>query len=198
MLSGPMSGYSPNIADFDNDGWKDIFVSRGDVASPNMSVRFQVEQTNTVFQGSPDGHWRALTAEAGFDEQPRARHRGAAIGDFNHDGKLDIVATALSRPSELWINNSAVHAHWLELALQGTRSNRDGIGARIKLKAAGMTQFWDVSTASGYASSSAGPVHFGLGQTKAADEIEVHWPSGTEQILKNVPADQILSVKEPR
>jgi hypothetical protein len=96
VLSTPMSGYSTNIADFDNDGWKDIFVSRGDVASPNMSVRLQVDQPNTIFRNLVNGKWAALTAEAGFSAQPPHRHRGAALGDFNHDGKLDIVVTALS------------------------------------------------------------------------------------------------------
>ena len=90
LLSNPMSGYSVNIADFDNDGWKDIFVSRGDVASPNMADRIHVDQPNTVFRNL-NGTWAALTEEAGFGAQPPRRHRGAAVADFNGDGKLDIV-----------------------------------------------------------------------------------------------------------
>jgi len=197
VLSDPMSGYSVNIADFDNDGWKDIFVSRGDVASPNMAGRVHVEQPNTVFRNL-NGKWAAFTEDAGFGAQPPRRHRGAAVADFNGDGKLDIVVTALSAPAEIWMNDSPGANHWLDVALQGTKSNRDGIGARIKLAAAGKVQFNHMTTASGYASSSAVPVHFGLGDAHTADEIEIRWPSGTVQTLKNVTANQVLLVKEPR
>ena len=197
LLSNPMSGYSVNIADFDNDGWKDIFVSRGDVASPNMADRIHVDQLNTVFRNL-NGTWAALTEEAGFDAQPPRRHRGAAVADLNGDGKLDIVVSALSAPAEIWINESPGGNHWLELSLQGTKSNRDGIGARIKLTSRGKVQFNHMTTASGYASSSAGPVHFGLGDARVADEIEIRWPSGIVQTLKNVAVHQVLQVKEPR
>lgn len=195
-LTNPMSGYSVNIADFDNDGRKDIFISRGDVASPNMASRILVDQNNTIFRNQTNGRWAALTAEAGFSEQPARRHRGAAVGDFNHDGKLDLVVTAISSPAEIWMNDSPGSNHWLEISLQGTKSNRNGIGAQIKVSAGGDIQYDHMTTASGYASSSAGPVHFGLGVAKAADEVEIRWPSGTIQILKNVTVDQVLVVKE--
>ena len=197
-LSSPMSGYSVNIADFDNDGRKDIFVARGDVQSPDMAALVQIDQPNTVFRNLPDGHYSALTAEAGFDALPPRRHRGAAVGDFNRDGKLDIVVTALSAPAEIWMNDSPNQNHWLELALRGTKSNRDGIGARIKIVAGGQSQYVYKSNASGYASSSAGPVHFGLGTAKMVDEVEIRWPSGTVQLLKDIPTDQILPVTEPK
>jgi len=197
-LCNAMSGYSPNIADFDNDGWKDLFVSRGDVQSPAMADRAQIDQPNTVFRNLGNGRWSALTEEAGFTAQPPRRHRGSAVGDFNHDGKLDLVVTALSAPAEIWMNDSPEHNRWLELKLEGTKSNRDGIGARIRISAAGRQQFNYMSTATGYASSSAGPVHFGLGPAKMVDEVEIRWPSGITQVLKNVPADQILHVKEAR
>jgi hypothetical protein len=197
-LSSPMSGHSPNIADFDNDGWKDIFVSRGDVQSPDMASISLIEQPNTVFRNVPGGRWSALTEEAGFGALPPRRHRGAAIGDFNRDGKLDLVVTALSAPAEIWMNDSPNDNHWLELALQGAKSNRDGIGARIRIVAGGKSQFSYVSFASGYASSSAGPVHFGLGAAKVVDEVEIRWPSGTVQVMKNVEANRILHVIEPK
>jgi hypothetical protein len=196
LLSNPMSGYSVNIADFDNDGWKDIFVSRGDVQSLAMAERRTIDQPNTVFRNIPRGKWSALTEEAGFAAQPPRRHRGSAFGDFNHDGKLDVVVTALSAPAEIWMNDSPNVNHWLELALQGTKSNRDGIGAEIRITAGGQTQFNHVTTASGYASSSAGPVHFGLGSVAAVDEIEIRWPSGKKQILRQAPVDRILKVRE--
>jgi len=197
-LCHSMAGYSPLIADFDNDGWKDIFVSRGDVQSPAMAGRSVIDQPNTVFRNLQGKKWSALTEEAGFTAQPPRRHRGAAFGDLNHDGKLDLVVTALSAPAEIWMNDSPGAGHWLELSLHGTKSNRNGIGAKIRIVAAGQAQFNHVTTASGYASSSAGPVHFGLGEAKVVDEIEIRWPSGVRQTLKNVPADQVLQVTEPR
>jgi len=196
-LTNPMAGYSPHIADFDNDGWKDIFVSRGHVQSPAMTETSMIDEPNTVFRNNPAGKWTALTAEAGFSAQPPRRHRGSACGDFNHDGKLDLVVTALSAPAEIWMNDSPNENHWLEIALEGTKSNRDGIGARVRV-VAGVTQFNEMTSATGYASSSAGPVHFGLGSSKRADELEIRWPSGVVQVLKDVQVDRILHVKEPK
>jgi hypothetical protein len=162
-----------------------------------MARSTSVDQPNTVFRNL-QGKWAALTEEAGFGAQPPRRHRGSAVGDFNGDGKLDLVVSALSAPAEIWMNDSPGTNHWIEFALQGTKSNRDGIGARIKVTAAGKSQFNHMTTASGYASSSAGPLHFGLGDARIADEVEIRWPSGTVQTLKNVAADHVLQVKEPR
>jgi hypothetical protein len=196
-LSLPMAGYSPTIADFDNDGWKDMFVTRGHVQSLGYASRVQVAQPNTVFRNQGGTRFQALTAEAGLTAQAPSRHRGSAIGDLNGDGRLDVVVSALSAPAEIWMNDSPGGNHWLEFALEGTKSNRDGIGARIKVVAGGTTQYSHVSFAAGYASSSAGPTHFGLGANKSADRVEIRWPSGITQELKNVPADQIVKVKEP-
>jgi enediyne biosynthesis protein E4 len=200
-LSVPMAGYSPTIADFDNDGWKDIFVTRGHVQSLGYASRVQVEQPNTVFRnipGNPGGvKFEALTAEAGLTAQPPSRHRGSAVGDLNGDGRLDVVVTAISAPAEVWLNDSPGGRHWLAFELQGTKSNRDGIGARIKVTAGGAVQYNHVSFAAGYASSSAGPTHFGLGSSKSADLVEIHWPSGITQELRNVSADRVVKIKEP-
>jgi hypothetical protein len=157
----------------------------------------KIDQYNVVFRNLAGVHWSALTQSAGFTAQPPRRHRGAAIADFNGDGKLDIVVTALGAPAELWINDGSDDNHWLALDLQGTKSNRDAIGARIRVLAGGRAQFNHVSTASGYASSSAGPIHFGLGNAAKADEIEIRWPSGRLQKLQNFQGDRIVHITEP-
>jgi len=193
----PMAGYSPNIADFDNDGWKDIFVSRGHVQSLLYATRTTIEQPNTVFRNLGGMKFSALTAEAGFTSRPPARHRGSAVGDLNGDGRIDVVVSAINAPAEIWINQSSGGSHWLELKLQGTKSNRDGIGARVKVVMKNSTLYDHMSTASGYASSSDSPVHFGLATNLSADLVEIRWPSGIVQQLRNVAGDRIVLVREP-
>ena len=192
-----MSGYSPNIADFDNDGWKDIFVSRGHVQSL-ASTNLVIEQPNTVFRNLGGMKFAALTAEAGFTARPPSRHHGSAVADLNEDGKLDVVVNVLNTPAEIWMNQSPGTNHWIEFKLQGTKSNRDGIGTRIKVVTKSGAQYNHMTTSSGYASSSLGPVHFGLGADSSVDLVEIHWPSGMVQTLKDVPGDQAVNLKEPR
>jgi len=195
-LSRAMAGYGPGLYDFDNDGWKDLFVTRGHVeakAKPGTDI----EQYNTVFRNpGASGQWQALTAEAGLNASPPARHRGCAFADFDGDGRIDVVVTALGANAELWMNRSEGSGHWLDIALEGTKSNRDGIGARIKVVTSAGAQYNHMTTSVGYASSSYGPVHFGLGKDAKAKLVEIHWPSGIVQMLQNVAGDRVLSVKE--
>jgi hypothetical protein len=190
-----MAGYSPGLFDFDNDGWKDIFVSRGHVQSLNLKSRMAVEQPNSIFRNLRNGQF-AVAADDGLAAGPARRHRGSAWGDFNHDGRIDVVVTALNAPAELWLNRGGEGAHWIELRLRGVRSNRDGVGAVVKLTTKAGVQYNHATTAVGYASSSAGPMHFGLGAETTAN-LEIRWPSGVVQRLAGVAADRVLEVKEP-
>ena len=195
-LTLAMSGYSPAFYDFDNDGWKDLFVTRGNVERvPQPGA--PVDEHNTVFRNlGASGKWEALTEEAGLDASPPARHRGCAFSDFDGDGRIDVVATALGKEAELWMNRSEGAGHWLDIALEGTRSNRDGIGAVIKVVTKAGAQYNHMTTSVGYASSSHGPVHFGLGGEDRAEQVEIRWPSGIVQTLRNVAGDRLLNVRE--
>ena len=192
-----MAGYGAGFYDLDNDGWKDLFVTRGHVESMPLPGT-EINQDNTVFRNpGKAGKWIALTSEAGLTAAPASRHRGCAFGDLDGDGRIDVVTTALSADAEIWMNRSSKSAHWLDIALRGTKSNRDGIGARIKVVSQSGTQYNHMTTSVGYASSSDGPVHFGLGADSLATSIEIRWPSGKVQTLQNVAADRILKVTEP-
>jgi hypothetical protein len=195
-LTRPMAGFGAGFYDFDNDGWKDLFVARGHVDAIPIASE-QIDQPNTVFRNIDSGRrWTALTAEAGFGAVEPARHRGCAFGDLDGDGRVDIVVTALGGDAEIWMNRSQGARHWLDIALEGTKSNRDGIGAVVRLVTKAGAQYNHMTTSVGYASSSDGPVHFGLGRESVAQSIEIRWPSGIVQRLENIAADRVISVKE--
>jgi hypothetical protein len=195
-LSLPMSGFGAALYDFDNDGWKDMFTTRGHVVW-HMPPGFSVDEPNTIFRNlGSSGKWEAFTAEAGLTASPLSRHRGCAFGDFDGDGRIDAVTTALGKDAELWMNRSPNHNHWLDIALRGVKSNRDGIGARIKVVTKAGVQYNHQTSSVCYASSSLGPVHFGLGAETMAMSVEIIWPSGIVQTLENLAADQIVKVTE--
>ncbi len=193
-----MAGYGVGLYDFDNDGWKDLFVARGHVSSMKQPG-LEIDQNNTVFRNpGGSGKWQALTEEAGLTARPPAHHRGCAFGDLDGDGKIDVVVTALGADAEIWMNRSEAAGHWLDIALEGTKSNRDGIGAQIKVVTKSGAQYNHMTSSVSYASSSDGPVHFGLGGNTAAESVEIRWPSGIVQTLRNVAADRVLKVKEEK
>jgi hypothetical protein len=198
QMTLPRAGWSNGIYDFNNDGWKDLFVACGQVMDPNGSSRGIVEQTNAVFANLANGRFADLSSTAGHEFATRkAVHRGAAFGDLDNDGRVDIVVTALDASPEIWHNASSTANHWLIIKPDGTTSNRDGIGAVIRVTTASGVQYNHVTTAVGYASASDRRVHFGLGRDTVVRELRIQWPNGTIQTLENIKADQVLEIREP-
>ena len=200
-LVASRSGWSNAFVDFDNDGWKDLFTANSHV---NDAIE-RFEQTayalpNSVFRNLGDGTFGDVSGPAGLSSGPPRAHRGAAFADFDADGRVDVVVTSLQAPAELWANRSADGGHWLAVRLIGSRSNRDGIGAVVTISARSDPRWsrqWNhMTTAVGYASSTLAPVHFGTGAARVLDTVEVRWPSGTVQVLRDVEADQVITVRE--
>jgi hypothetical protein len=193
-----MSGWGAGIDDFDNDGQKDLFSANSHVSeNADIDPQQHYRQPNVVFKNLGNGTFADVSAQAGPDMQIRAAHRGCAFGDLNNDGRTDVVVSAIGGPAELLYNTSTDNNHWLSIQTIGTKSNRDGIGTRIKVTGgSGLVQYNHVTTAGSYASSSDKRVHFGLGADASIKEIELRWPSGTVQTLHDVKADQILKVVE--
>jgi hypothetical protein len=190
QLTAPHSGWSNAFVDFDNDGWKDLFTANSHVNDRvELFEPTQYKDRNTVFENTGHGAFRAV--EAGF-EQVRA-HRGSAFADLNGDGRIDIAVSSLGEPAEIQENMSAGANQWLIVKLRGTKSNRDGIGAELRIG----KQSNLMTSAVGYASSSHFGVHFGLGRLARVEELKIRWPSGVEQVLKDVKAGQVLQVTEP-
>lgn len=193
-LSIRRSGWSAGLFDFNNDGWKDLFTSNAHV-NDNVEL-FEAtayKLANSVFAGVGAGVFEDASADAGADFLTPRAHRGAAFADFNNDGRIDVVVSAIGDRAELWENTGARENSWLILKLRGTRSNRDGIGARIRVG----SQSNHLTSSVGYASSSLFGVHFGLGKARVAERIEIRWPSGIEQALTNVPVNRVVEVSEP-
>jgi hypothetical protein len=197
MASRPRSGWGNGIVDLNNDGWKDLFVACGDVMDPAGAFRERVPMANAVFVNLGNGRFADGSARAGEAFARKAVHRGAAFGDIDNDGRVDVVVTALDGALELWRNVSPAPHHWLMVDTQGTKSNRDGAGAKIRLVTAKGTQHAHVNTAVGYGGASDRRVHFGLGTETKVTEMTVTWPSGRTQVLKDVAADRIVTVREP-
>ncbi len=193
-LSMPYSGWSNGFIDYNNDGWKDIYSSNGDVDM--MSAKSP--QHDTMFENVDGKSFVDVSEAIGKDFLPKGYQRGSAFCDLNHDGALDIVVTSLNQPPRILMNTAGTGNHWLMLGLVGHKSARDAIGARVKLTtASGRGLYNHVAVSVGFMSSSDQRVHFGLGPEGKISSIEIQWPSGTRQTLKNPAADQFLTVDEP-
>jgi hypothetical protein len=194
-----MSGWSNAIVDLDNDGWKDLAVARSNVQDNIAKLAPRAyEEPLAVFRNLGTGRFQNVSSTAGPDLQKPAANRGLAVGDLDNDGRMDLVVSVLNGPARIFHNTTRNGNHWILLQLKGTKSNRMGIGAKIRLTTAdGLTQYNHVTTSTGYASSSDPRVHFGLGASAAAKEIEIVWPSRIRQVLRDVPGDRVVEVIEP-
>lgn len=193
-----LSGWGTGAYDFENDGYKDLFTANSHVTENiHLYTDYQYKLPNTVFQNQRNVTFRDVSTQAGLSMEPASAHRGSAFGDLNNDGKIDVVVSVIGDQPEILYGTSTGGGHWILVQAEGTESNRDGIGTKIKLTSeSGSVQYNHVTTSVGYASSSDKRVHFGLGQDTQIREVELRWPSGKVQVLKDIAADQILIVKE--
>ena len=196
-----LTAWGAGAFDFDNDGHKDLFAACSAILDNSEEIdHLPSKLPNLLLRnlGTEKQHgttFADISAGAGF-VAPGA-HRGAAFGDLNNDGKIDIVVTNLNARPEILMNRSQNVNHWLTVNLVGTKSNRDGLGAQIKLSPfGGSPQYNHATTSVGYGGSSDRRVHFGLGSAAKVEKLEIAWPSGIHQTLADISADRILTVRE--
>jgi enediyne biosynthesis protein E4 len=192
------SGWGVRLLDYDNDGWKDLLIAQGhdldtvELTMPNVHYREPMLLLRNMGREFAD-----VSSESGEVFKQAWVARGVAVGDIDNDGRLDAVVTTNEGPAYILHNDTATNNHWLTLKLIGHRSNRDAIGAAVKITIAKGSQYATVSTAGSYLSASDKRLHFGLANEANVQAIEIRWPSGIVQQLGNVRADQILQVDEP-
>jgi enediyne biosynthesis protein E4 len=193
------SGWGLRLFDYDNDGWKDLLVAQGhdldtiELTNPQLRYREPMLLARNTGHGFVD-----VSAASGRIFHEAWVARGLAIGDLDNDGRLDAVVSTNDGPAYVIHNETKTDNHWLTLGLVGHKSNRDAIGAVVKIVTSKGPQYATVTTASSYLSASDKRVHFGLGADLGARSLEVRWPSGIRQTLKDVRGDQFLKIEEPK
>jgi enediyne biosynthesis protein E4 len=192
-----LTGWATGFFDFDNDGWKDLFFANAHFPELGNLLGTPAALPNSLFRNT-GGRFEDISTAAGPAFQSAAFNRGAAFADFDNDGKVDVIVTAIGSEARLLRNVTPTTNHWLAFRLRGTKSNRDGIGARVRVTLpSGKTLFNHATTSVGYASSSEPVVRFGLGAEDRAKAVEITWPSGTVQHLTDVAGGRVVAVREP-
>ena len=185
------TSWGTGVYDFDNDGWPDILAMHG-------GLIHMIPQEQSLFRNLGKGIFEDVSRQGGPVLDVKTVARGACFADYDNDGKIDAYIVNLNAPGTLLHNVTQTANHWITIKLNGTKSNRDGLGARVELTAGGRTQVAERFGASGYLSQDDSRIHFGLGAAKKVDRLVVRWPSGREQVVENPTIDRIVTVKEPR
>ena len=192
-----MTGFGTRWLDFDQDGDLDLFAGNGAVTAVEslLGQPFPYSQPNQLVRREESG-FRLLDPESGVGRLIETT-RGAAFGDVDNDGDIDILLNNNSGPARLLLNQTSSPGHWVQFALSG-KQNRHGVGARVVVTLEDGRQLWrHVQSDGSYASASDLRVHFGLGKEQVVRSVEIRWPSGKVQVLKDVEVDQIVKVEEP-
>ena len=195
--TGRLTAWGTGAYDFDNDGLKDLFTANAAILDNSVEVEHRPYRLpNRIFRNTGNLRFVDVSGTAGAAFAVAEAHRGAAFGDLNNDGKVDAVVTVLNGAPEIFMNRTESGHHWIILKLVGVKDNRDGLGTKVKITTAHSSQYNEATTAVSYNSSSDKRVHFGLGVDVVIDRIELSWPTGVKQVLRDVKADQVLTIRE--
>ncbi|MGI8959113.1 MAG: CRTAC1 family protein [Bryobacteraceae bacterium] len=191
-------GWGTAFFDFNNDGWKDLLLVNGHVFPEVEALHIDIHYKDRaiLYQNVTNGKFRDISEHAGPALLEKHSSRGAAFGDFDNDGAVEVAVNNQNESPSLLKQSANPPGHWTILKLIGMRSNRSGIGARVKLIAAGHAQFGEVRSGGSYLSQNDLRLHFGLASATQIDRIEICWSSGVRQVLKNQPCDRVLTVRE--